>query len=192
MDSSTLVSQIQGCLKQVEELRTERQAIGSAKVKAWKTEVEHCLKLGGKNTSKLLANFQALKFGASAMGSESVGSSEVKFQTYQAELDAAEKVLKNAIQTIQIFGVSEESKLPDWFKPETKATGRIHIGSKEVDIHTLTLNEFLLGLVSLAESEKSLDESLKKDVRDHVAAIRKNPLLQPFLNQTLDRVFSKL
>src|SRR5688500_1318929 len=102
MDSSTLITQIQACLKQIDELRAERQANGSPNVKAQKTEVEHLLKLGGKNTSKLLQNFQGLKFGASAMGSEGVGSSEVKFQTYQAEMDAAEKTLKNAIQTIQI------------------------------------------------------------------------------------------
>ena len=187
-----MISQIQDCLKQMDDVRKERQAIGSSKVKAWKTEVEHLLKLGGKNTGKLLQNFQSLKFGAGAMGSETVGSSEVKFQTYQAELDAAEKILKNAVQTIQIFGVSEESKLPDWFKPESKATGKIHIGSKEVDIHTVTVNEFILGIVALAEGDKSLDESLKKEVRDHLTAIRKNPLLQPFLNQTLDRIFSKL
>ncbi len=192
MDSSTLVTQLQDCLKQMADLRGERQAIGSPKVKAWKTEVEHVLKLGGKNTSKLLQNFQSLKFGAGAMGSESVGSSEVKFQTYQAELDAAEKLLKNAVQTIQIFGVSEESKLPDWFKPEAKASGKIQMGNREVDIHTVTVNEFLMGVVALAENDKSLDESLKKEVRDHVTAVRKNPLLQPFLNQTIDRIFSKL
>jgi hypothetical protein len=116
----------------------------------------------------------------------------VKFQTYQAELDAAEKTLKNAIQTIQIFGISEESKLPNWFKQEAKAAGKIQLGDKEVDIQTVTVNEFLLGVVSLAESDKSLDETLKKEVREHIAAIRKNSLLQPFLNQTLDRIFSKL
>ena len=191
MDSSTLISQIKDCLKQVDELRTERQAIGSPKVKAWKTEVEHLLKLGGKNTSKLLQNFQALKFGAGAMGSD-VGASQVKFHAYQAEMDAAEKLLKNAVQTIQIFGVSEEAKLPDWFKPEKKATGKIQLGEKEVDIHTLTIHEFLLSFVDLAEGDKSLDESLKKEIRDHVSSIRKNPLLQPFLNQTLDRIFSKM
>jgi hypothetical protein len=192
MDSGPLISQIQDCLKQVSELREERQAIGSTKVKAWKTEVEHLLKLGGKNTAKLLQNFQSLKFGASAMGSEAVGSSEVKFHAYQAEMDAAEKTLKNAIQTIQIFGVSEEQKLPDWFKPEKKAAGKIHIGDKEVDINTVTLNEFLIGLVAMSEGDKSLDESLKKEVRDHINSVRKNSLLQPFLNQTLDRLFSKL
>ena len=191
MDSSTLISQIQDCLKQLPEMREERQAIGSPKVKAWKTEVEHLLKLGGKNTSKLLQNFQSLKFCSSAMGSD-VGTSGVKFQTYQAELDAAEKTLKNAIQTIQIFGVSEEQKLPDWFKPEQKASGKIQVGGKEVDIQTVTLNEFLIGLVALAESDKSLDESLKKEVRGHISSIRKNSLLQPFLNQSLDRLFSKL
>ena len=192
MDAGTLITQIQDCLKQMAELRAERQAIGSSKVKAWKTEVEHLLRLGGKNTSKLLQNFQSLKFGAGAMGTDTIGSSEVRFQTYQAELDAAEKILKNAAQTIQIFGVSEESKLPNWFKPEVKAAGKIQLGDKEVDIQTVTINEFLLGVVALAESDKSLDESLKKDVRDHVAAVRKNSLLQPFLNQTLDRIFSKL
>jgi hypothetical protein len=191
MDSSTLISQIQDCLKQTDEMREERQAIGSPKVKGWKTEIENLLKLGGKNTSKLLQNFQSLKFGASAMGSD-VGTSGVKFQTYQAELDTAEKILKNAIQTIQIFGVSEEQKLPDWFKPEQKASGKIQVGGKEVDIQTVTLNEFLIGFVALAESDKSLDESLKKEVRDHVSSIRKNSLLQPFLNQSLDRLFSKL
>jgi hypothetical protein len=61
-----------------------------------------------------------------------------------------------------------------------------------VDIHTVTLNEFLIGLVSLSESDKSLDESLKAEVREKINAIRKNSLLQPFLNQTLDRLFSKL
>jgi hypothetical protein len=192
MDSSTLISQIQDCLRELPEIREEKQAIGSAKVKAWKTEVEHVLKLGGKNTAKLLQNFQGLKFGASAMGSESVSSSSVKFHAYQAELDAAEKLLKNAIQTIQIFGVSEEKKLPEWFKPEAKSTGKIHIGEREVDIHTITLNEFLIAFVSLSESDKSLDESLKTEVRERITAIRKNSLLQPFLNQTLDRLFSKL
>jgi hypothetical protein len=192
MDAATLMTQMQDCLKQIPDLRAERQAIGSSSVKAWKTEVEHLLKLGGKNTSKLLQNFQGLKFGAGVMGTETIGSSEVRFQTYQAELDAAEKILSNAVQTIQIFGVSEESKLPNWFKPEAKAAGKIQLGEKEVDIQTVTINEFLLGIVALAESDKSVDESLKKDVRDHVAAIRKNSLLQPFLNQTLDRIFSKL
>jgi hypothetical protein len=176
----------------MEDLRNERQAIGSHKVKAWKTEVEHLLKLGGKNTSKLLQNFQSLKFGAGAMGSEAVGASEVKFHADQAEMDTAEKLLKNAVQTIQIFGVSEETKLPDWFKTEKKAAGKIQLGEREVDIHTLTIAEFLLAFLDLAEGDKSLDESLKKEVRDRVTAIRKHPLLQPFLNQTLDRVFSKL
>ncbi len=192
MDSSALISQIQDCIKEIPEIRNERQAIGSPKVKAWKTEVEHLLKLGGKNTGKLLQSFQALKLGAGAMGSEAVGSSEIKFQAYQAELDTAEKFLKNAIQTIQIFGVSEEQKLPDWFKPESKSTGKIKVGEKEVDIHTVTLQEFLRALVALSESDRSLDASLKDVLQKHITAIRKNLLLQPFLNQTIDRLFSKL
>ena len=190
MDSTGLIAQIQDCLKQIADLRKERQAIGSPKVKAWKTEVEQVLRMGGKNTSKLLQNFQNLKFGASAMGTEA--TSEVKFQSYLAELDAAEKLLKNAIQTIQIFGVSEEQKLPDWFKPEVKATGLIKIGSKEVDLKTVTLSEFLLAILSLAESDKSLDQTLKSELSTHIHAMKKHPLLQPFLNQTLDKVFGKL
>lgn len=192
MDSGGLISQIQETLRQVEALRKERQAIGSAKVKAWKTEVEHALRLGGKNTSKLLQNFQALKFGASAMGSEAVASNEVKFASFQAELDAAEKILKNAVQTIQIFGVSEESKLPDWFKAEVKASGMIKVGSREVDIKTVTTAEFLAAIIALAESDKSLDDSLKSEIASHVNALKNHPLLSPFLNQTLDKAFSKL
>ena len=192
MDASGLIQQIQELLKQIPDIRNERQAIGSSKVKAWKTQVEQNLRLGGKNTSKLLQNFQNLKFGAGAMGSEAVGSSEVKFQAYQAELDAAEKLLKNAVQTIQIFGVSEEQKLPDWFKQELKASGLIKIGAKEVDIRTVTVQEFFSAILALTESDKSLDESLKEEIRSHIRAISKHPLLQPFLNQTLDKPFGKL
>src|SRR5262245_39207095 len=147
MDSGGLITQIQNTLRQVDGLRKERQAIGSPNVKAWKTEVEQLLRLGGKNTSKLLQNFQALKFGTSAMGSQAVASDEVKFASFQAELDAAEKILKNAVQTIQIFGVSEEAKLPDWFKAEVKASGMIRLGSREVDIKTVTTAEFLTAIV---------------------------------------------
>jgi hypothetical protein len=192
MDAAGLVSQIQNCLKQVPDLRNERQAIGSPRVKAWKTEVEGLLRLGGKNTSKLLQNFQNMKFGASAMGAESIASSEVKFQAYQAELDAAEKLLKNAVQTIQIFGISEEQKLPDWFKPEVKASGIIKISGREVDIKTVTLGEFLNAILTLSASDRSLDDSLKKDLEDRIQQVRNNPLLSPFLNQTLDKAFSKL
>jgi hypothetical protein len=192
MDSKDLMAQIQDCLQQVPDLRTERQAIGSPKVKAWKTEVERLLRLGGKNTSKLLQNFQNLRFGASAMGSDAVGSSGIKFQAYQAELDTAEKILKNAIQTIQIFGVTEEQKLPDWFKAQTKASGTIRLGSREVDIKTITIDEFLNALLALTESDKSLDESLKNELTSQISKVRKQSLLSPFLNQTLDKIFSKL
>ncbi len=192
MDSSQLIAQIQDALTSIPELRKERQAIGSPKVKAWKTSVEQMLRLGGKNTSKLLQNFQNLKFGAGAMGSEMVASSEVKFQTYQAELDAAEKILQNAVQTIKIFGVSEEQKLPDWFKQEVKASGLIRIGGREVDIRTVTMNEFLNAILSLVESDKSLDDSLKQIMGKQIASLQSHPLLQPFLNQTLDKAFAKL
>ena len=192
MDSSSLIGQIQDSLKRIDDLRKEQQAIGSPKVKAWKTEVENLLRLGGKNTSKLLQNFQGLKFGASAMGAEAVASSAVKFQAYQAELDAAEKLLKNAVQTIQIFGVAEEAKLPDWFKTEVKATGMIKVGGKEVDIKTVTIGEVLAAVTTLAEGDKSLDEKLKKEIEKHISALRGHGLLSPFLNQTLDKLFSKL
>lgn len=192
MDSSQLIVEIQDALQSIPDLRTERQAIGSPRVKAWKTRVEQVLRLGGKNTSKLLQNFQNLKFGAGAMGSEMVASSEVKFQTYQAELDAAGKMLQNAVQTIRIFGVSEEQKLPDWFKQEVKAAGLIRIGGKEVDIRTVTMNEFLSAILSLVDGDKSLDDSLKQIVGKHIESMQNHPLLQPFLNQTLDKAFAKL
>ncbi|HJZ10618.1 MAG TPA: hypothetical protein VJ521_00615 [Acidobacteriota bacterium] len=191
MDSTELIAQLQDCLRQISGIRQERQAIGSSKVKAWKTEVEHLLRLGGRNTSKLLQSFQKLKFGASALGSEGVSSSEVRFQSYQAELDAAEKTIQNAVQTIQIFGVSEEQKLPDWFKQEAKVSGIIHIGNREVDVKNITVVEFLMSVIALSESDKSLDESLKKELTGHLNALKKHPLLQPFLNQTIDKVFNK-
>jgi hypothetical protein len=192
MDSGGLISQIQDCLKQVADLRNERQAIGSPRVKAWKTEVERLLRLGGKNTSKLLQNFQNLRFGAGAMGTDMVASSEVKFQSYQAELDTAEKILKNAVQTIQIFGVTEEQKLPDWFKADAKVSGMIKVGGREVDIKTVTIDEFLGSILALSESDKSLDETIKKELAAQINKVRKHSLLSPFLNQTLDKVFSKL
>jgi hypothetical protein len=192
MDAATLIAQLQENLKKIEELRNERQAILSPKVKAWKTEVEQLLRSGGKNTSKLLQNFQNLRFGASAAGAEQVATSGVKFQAYQAEMDAAEKLLKNAVQTIQIFGISEEPKLPDWFKPEVKASGTISLGGKDVDIKTVTVHEFLTAIVTLSESDKSLDETLKKEMSERLESLRKHPLLAPFLNQTIDKVFSKL
>jgi hypothetical protein len=192
MDSAELITQIQDCLKQVADLRNERQAIASPKVKAWKTEVERLLRLGGKNTSKLLQNFQNLRFGASAMGADVLSSSDVKFQAYQAELDTAEKILKNTVQTIQIFGVSEEQKLPDWFKAELKASGMIRLGGREVDIKTITIDEFLNALLTLSESDKSLDETIKNELAAQINKVRKHSLLSPFLNQSLDKVFSKI
>jgi hypothetical protein len=192
VDKDGVIKGIQRCLEQLPAMREERQAIGSAKVKAWKTEVEHLLKLGGKNTSKLLQNFQNMKFGAGAMGTDALQSSGVKFQAYQAELDAAEKSLKNAIQTIQIFGISEEAKLPDWFKQEMKATGNIKVGNRDVDIKTVTIAELLTAIGALTESDKSLDESLKNEIRTRFEELKKHGLLQPFLNQTIDKVFSKL
>lgn len=192
MDAAGLISQLQDRIQEIASIREERQAIGNPKVKAWKTEVEQLLRLGGKNTSKLLQSFQNLKFGAGAAGSDALATSSVKFQSYQAELDSAEKMLKNAVQTIQIFGISEEQKYPDWFKPKVDAAGIIKLGSREVDIKTVTIDEFLLALETLSESDKSLDESLKKVINEKVEAIRKHSLLQPFLNQTLDKLFSKL
>lgn len=192
MDTAGLISQLQDCIKKIAPIRENREAIGSSEVKAWKLEVEQLLRLGGKNTSKLLQTFQNLKFGAGAMGTDSIASSSIRFQSYQAELDSSERLLKNAIQTIQIFGISEEQKLPDWFKPKVDASGTIKLGNREVDIKTVTIDEFLLSLIILSDADKSLDESLKKIVSDHVEAIRKSALLQPFLNQTLDKLFSKL
>jgi hypothetical protein len=192
MESAEFIEKIQGCLKQINELREERQAIGSPRVKAWKTEVEQLLKAGGKNTSKLLLNFQNLKFGASAMGTEAIGGDQVKFQAYLAELDAAEKLLKSAIQTIQIFGISEGPKLPDWVKQEIKASGVIRLGGRDVDIKTVTVHEFLSAIVELSEADKSLDETLKQEMSERLEALKKHPLLSPFLNQTIDKVFSKL
>ncbi|HSE40668.1 MAG TPA: hypothetical protein VLH08_07875 [Acidobacteriota bacterium] len=192
MESAEFVEKAQSCLKQIDDLRKERQAIGSPVVKAWKTEVEQLLKAGGKNTSKLLQNFQNMRFGASAMGAEAIAGDQVKFQAYQAELDAAEKLLKSAIQTIQIFGISEGPKLPDWVKQEVKASGTIRLGGKEVDIKTVTVHEFLSAIVQLSESDGSLDESLKKEMSQRLEALKKHPLLSPFLNQTIDKVFSKL
>jgi hypothetical protein len=192
MDAPALIGEIQKCLQEVPALRNERQGIGSSKVKAWKTEVEQLLRSGGKNTSKLLQNFQNLKFGAGPMGTDEIGASEVRFQTYQAEIDAAEKLLKNAVQTIQIFGITDGPKLPDWIKKEAKASGVIKLGAKEVDIATLTVHEFLLAILQLTESDRSLDESLKQEVAEHLNALKAHPLLSPFLNQTIDKVFSKL
>jgi hypothetical protein len=192
MESAEFIEKIQGCLKQINDLREERQAIGSPRVKAWKTEVEQLLKAGGKNTSKLLLNFQNLKFGASAMGTDAVAGDPVKFQAYLAELDAAEKLLKSAVQTIQIFGISEGPKLPDWVKQEMKASGVIRLGGREVDIKTVTVHEFLSAIVELSEADKSLDETLKQEMSERLEALKKHPLLSPFLNQTIDKVFSKL
>lgn len=192
MDSQDLIRQIQDSLRKVAELRGERQAIGSSVVKAWKTEVETLLRLGGKNTSKLLSNFQKMKFGAGAIGKDDAGLPDVKFQAFQAELDSAEKLLKSAIQTIQIFGVTEEQKLPDWFKREAKASGLIRIGEREVDVRTVTLLEFLNSILAMADSDRSLDESLKREVQQHIEALKKQALLQPFLNQTIDKAFSHL
>jgi hypothetical protein len=192
MDTAGLIEQLQDCIKRIAIIREKKEAIGSTEVKAWKMEVEQLLRLGGKNTSKLLQTFQNLKFGAGALGTDSIASSSVRFQSYQAELDSSERLLKNAIQTIQIFGISEEQKLPDWFKPKVDASGTIKVGGREVDIKTVTIDEFLFSLIHLSEADKSLDESLKKIVSEHVDAVRKSPLLQPFLNQTLDKLFSKL
>lgn len=192
MDAAEFISKAQECVKQVDSLRSERQAIGSPKVKAWRTEVEQLLKQGGKNTSKLLQTFQQLRFGASAAGPEVTSTSEIKFQSYQAELDAAEKMLKNAIQTVQIFGITEEPKLPDWLKQDAKASGTIKLGGKEVDIKTITVHEFLVAILTLTQSDKSLDESLKQEIEEHLEVIKKHPLLSPFLNQSIDKVFSKL
>lgn len=192
MDSNELIRQIENNLHKISDLRGERSAIGSPAVKAWKTEVERLLRWGGKNTSKLLQNFQKMKFGASAAGIDDSGLPEVKFQAFQAELDAAEKLMKSAIQTIQIFGVTEEQKLPDWFKREAKASGLIRIGEREVDVKTVTLLEFLNSILIMAESDRSLDESLKKMVQQQIESLKKESLLQPFLNQTIDRAFSHL
>ena len=192
MESSEFISRVQECLKQVDSLRTERQAIGSPKVKAWRTEAEQLLKEGGKNTAKLLQSFQALRFGAGAAGPDAVSSSDVKFQAYQAELDAAEKMLKNAVQTVQIFGISAEPRLPDWIKAEAKASGTIKLGGKDVDIKTITVHEFLEAVLILSQSDKSLDESLKKEMEERLEGLRKHPLLSPFLSQSIDKVFSKL
>jgi hypothetical protein len=192
MEAGEFIQKTQSCLKQIDDLRQEKQAIGSSKVKAWKTEVEHLLKSGGKNTSKLLQNFQNMKFGASAMGTEAVANDQVKFQAYLAELDAAEKLLKSAIQTVQIFGMSEVPKLPDWVKQEIKASGVIRLGGREVDIKTVTVHEFLSAIVELSEGDKSLDDSLKQEMSERLEALKKHPLLSPFLNQTIDKVFSKL
>lgn len=52
MDTATLIAQIQDILKRIDSMRVEKQAIGSPVVKAWKTEVEQLLRVGGKNTSK--------------------------------------------------------------------------------------------------------------------------------------------
>ena len=57
MEAAEFIENTQGCLKQVDELRQEKQAIGSPKVKAWKTEVEQILRSGGKNTIKVAAQF---------------------------------------------------------------------------------------------------------------------------------------
>lgn len=192
MDAADFISKAQECVKQVEALRTERLAIGSPNVKAWRTEVEQLLKAAGKNTSKLLQSFQALRFGASAAGPEATSSSGIKFQAYQAEMDAAEKILKNAIQTVQIFGISEEPKLPDWARPEAKASGTIKLGGKDVDIKNITVHEFLAAIVNLTQSDNSLDDSLKQEIEQHLDTLKKHPLLSPFLSQTIDKVFSKL
>ncbi len=192
MEAAEFIENAQGCLKQVDELRQEKQAIGSPKVKAWKTEVEQILRSGGKNTTKLLHSFMNLKFGASPMGTEAIAGDPVKFQAYQAELDTAEKLLKSAIQTIQIFGITEAPKLPDWVKQELKASGVIRLGAKEVDIKNVTVHEFLTAMVELSEADGSLDETLKKEMSQRLESLKKHPLLSPFLNQTIDKVFSKL
>jgi hypothetical protein len=192
MEAGEFIEKTQACLKQIDDLRQEKQAIGSPKVKAWKTEVEHLLRAGGKNTSKLLQNFQNMKFGASAMGTDAVAGDQVRFQAYLAELDAAEKLLKSAVQTIQIFGISEGPKLPDWVKQEVKASGVIRLGGKDVDIKTVTVHEFLSAIVELSEADVSLDPTLKQEMSQRLEALKKHPLLSPFLNQTIDKVFSKL
>jgi hypothetical protein len=56
----------------------------------------------------------------------------------------------------------------------------------------VTLAEFLNSILTLSASDKSLDESLKKELEDRILQVRNNPLLSPFLNQTLDKAFSKL
>ena len=182
MSTSRVIQGLKESLREIPNLKSIKEGLHNPHVKAWKTKLEERLLAGGSACSKTLQSLKKMK---NAMA----GSDFIKQQTYLNHLDALERSLKQAIQTMEVFGRPEDNDiLPHWKKPKSqnRAVGCLMVGDEEISTEAISIHEVLDCLVSLAEDSNDLSEEMRKPLVDHLQAILNDELLQPFLDRKMD------
>ena len=182
MDTPELIADLQKCVAEIPELKKLKAGFHHPHIKAWKTHLEEVLTIGGSTCTTTLEAVQRIKM-------ELGGSEFVKNQTFLNQLEALERNLNQAVQTLTVFGRPEEKDiLPHWGKPKSQklATGHMMVGDEEVATNTVSIHEVLDCLVSLCEDSNDLTDVMRKSMITHLNVILEDDLLQPFLTQKLD------
>jgi len=182
LQTSELIDKMRACLQEIPSLKEIRDGFHNPHVKAWKTTLEELLEEGGTTCAKSLENIKKMRTKIS-------GSDFVRRETYLNQLDAMERNLKQTIQTIQVFGLpNKKQEMPAWAKPKSQklASGHLLVGNEAVACNAVTIHEVLECLVSLSEDSNHLTDKMRATQIDHLNAILKNELLQPFLTQKMD------
>jgi len=182
VDTPQLIKHLKTSLQEIPHLKSIKKGTNDPHVKAWKTRLEELLTEGGSACGKTLASLRNMRSAFS-------GSEFIKEQTYITHMDAMERSLKQAIQTIEVFGRPEDNNiLPHWGKPKSqlRAVGNLMVGDEEVATDAISIHEVLDCLVSLTEDSNDLTEQMRETLVNNLNNILFDDLLQPFLSRKMD------
>ncbi len=182
MDTPQLIKSLKKSLAEISQLKNIKKGTNDPHVKAWKTRLEEHLTLGGSACCKTLASLKKMKSAFS-------GSEFIKIQTYITHMDAMERSLKQAIQTLEVFGRPQDNDiLPNWGKPKSqlRAVGHLMVGDEEIATSAISIHEVLDCLVSLTEDSNDLTDDMREVLVTNLNNILNNELLQPFLSRNMD------
>lgn len=187
MDTASLITGLKAVIDRIPEIKEIREGIHHPKVKAWRTKVLDLLTEGGKACDAALRSFKN-------MGLETLNLEDtfVNRQSYIGQLETIERVLRQTLQTIEVFGRPEDRDiLPHWIPPSAKkARGKLTIGDQEVDPQSISMAEIIECFVAFVKESNDLTEEMRADFLYHLTQIRDNDLLHPFLGQRLDALLA--
>lgn len=186
MDTPTLIEGLTQLLDEIPKLIKFKQGIHHPRVKAWRTRLIEVLSRGGKACQSALESIKRL-------GLETLNMEDtfINQQSYISQLQAADRVLRQTVQTLEVFGRPEDRDILErWPEPksERRADGHLMIGDLKVDPKTITLREVFECIVGFTKASNDLTQEMRKHVLASLQEITGNPLYQPFLIQRLDKV----
>ncbi len=187
MDTPSLIADLKEVITRIPEVKAIREGIHHPKVKAWRTCVLDLLAEGGKACDAALRSMQ--KMGLETLNME---DTFVNRQSYIGQLETIERVLRQTLQTIEVFGRPEDRDiLPHWSSPRIKKVlGTLTIGDQDVDAQSISINEILECFIAFVKDSNDLTESMRAEFLYHLTQIRDNDLLHPFLGHKLSALLA--